>query len=106
MNGQVNMLGLPVNMTIQQIYYVMYMGRKFNDAKVSLHLGEGERWLCIHKRQFNSFENALNYLREDQRNILAPELRPAYFKGLGMLDEMRKAEAALGIIETDLAVAA
>lgn len=65
------------NMTIPQIYYVMYMGRINNDAKVSLHIKDGVRYVCIHKRYFSSFENALNYLREDARNIVAPENREA-----------------------------
>ena len=64
-------------MTIQQIYYAMYMGKKNNDAKVSLHVSNGVRWLCIHKRFFDTVEGALNYLREDARNIVAPENRIA-----------------------------
>ncbi len=59
-------------MSIQEIYYVMYVGDKNNNAKVSLHISEGIRYLCIHKRFFDTFEGALSYLREDGRNIVAP----------------------------------
>lgn len=84
-------------MNIQEIYYVMHVGKTNNDAKVSLHVSEeGVRWLCIHKRRFTDIESALSYLREDARSIMAPELRPAYFKQMGMLAEMKKAEADLG----------
>lgn len=83
-------------MNRQEVLYVMHVGKINNDAKVSLHSNEdGVRWLCIHKRRFTDIESALSYLREDARNIMAPELRPAYFKKLGMLKEMEEAIAAL-----------
>lgn len=63
------------NMTIPQIFHAMYVGKKNNDAKVSLHVKNGVRYLCIHKRFFDTFQDALNYLREDARNIVAPENR-------------------------------
>jgi hypothetical protein len=63
-------------MSIQEIFYVMYTGKKNNDAKVSLHVSsEGVRFLCIHKRFFSDVQSALSYLREDARNIVAPENR-------------------------------
>jgi len=58
--------------TIQQITYVMHVGNKNNNAKVSLHISGGVRFLCIHKRFFDSFENALSYVREDARSIVSP----------------------------------
>lgn len=82
-------------MTIREIFYVMHVGKVENNAKVSLHKMYGELFLCIHKGRFDTIEGALNYLREDNRNILAPELRPAYFKKLNMIPEMKKAEAEL-----------
>lgn len=97
-----NILNQEVNLTIPEIFQIMYVGKKFNDAKVCLHIRGGVRWLCIRKSQFDSYESAINFLREDQRSILAPELRPAYFKKLGMLEEMKQAEADL----IELAVAA
>jgi hypothetical protein len=99
---QVNILNQPVNLTIPQIFQIMHNGRTYNDAKVCLHISGGVRWVCIRKSRFDSFESAINFLREDGRSILAPELRPAYFKKMGMLDAMKKAEAEL----TELAVAA
>jgi len=59
-------------MTIPEIYQAMYWGKKCNNAKVSLHILDGIRYLCIHKHRFDTFEAALNYLREDGRNIVAP----------------------------------
>lgn len=65
------------NLTIKDIYHAMYVGEKYNDAKVCLHVVEGIRWLHIHRQRFNTIEGALNYLREDGRNIVAPENRKA-----------------------------
>lgn len=63
-------------MNIRDIFYVMHTGKKNNDAKVSLHVtADGVRYLCIHKRRFTDAESALSYLREDARNIVAPENR-------------------------------
>ena len=63
-------------MNIRDIFYVMHTGKINNDAKVSLHVeSNGRRWLCIHKRRFSDTESALSYLREDARNIVAPENR-------------------------------
>jgi len=73
--NQVNILNQPVNLTIPQIFKIMYDGKKCNDAKVTLHLRNGVRYLCIHKRNFTDMESALSYLREDGRNIVAPENR-------------------------------
>ncbi len=71
-----NMMNQPVNMTIGDIYHVMYVARKENSAKVSLHVSNGVRFLCIHKGHiFSDVGSALSYLREDARNIVAPELR-------------------------------
>ena len=96
MNTQVNILNQPVNLTIPQIFQIMHFGRKYNDAKVSLHITDsGVRWVCIRKSRFDSYESAINFLREDGRSILAPELRPAYFKKMGMIKEMEKAELEL-----------
>jgi hypothetical protein len=97
MNTQINILNQPVNMTIPEITHVMYLGKKYNDAKVCLHVRDGVRWLCIRKRQFDTYEACLNFLREDGRSIMAPENRPAYFKKMGMLAEMEKAELDLAL---------
>lgn len=64
-----------INLTVREIFHVMYVGKKYNDAKVTLHVRDGVRWLCIHRQQFDTLEAALNYLREDGRNIVAPENR-------------------------------
>lgn len=63
-------------MTIQDIYHVMHVAKINNDAKVSLHVRDGVRYLCIHRnRIFTTVEGALSYLREDGRSIVAPENR-------------------------------
>jgi len=63
------------NMSIPEIFNVMHQGKINNDAKVSLHIRNGIRFLCIHKRWFDSSESAVSYLREDARNIVSPENR-------------------------------
>ena len=58
-------------MTIPDIFYVMHTAKKNNNAKVSLHIVKGVRYLCIHKnRFFDTIAGALSYLREDARSIV------------------------------------
>lgn len=73
--NQVNILNQPVNLTISQIYQLMYDAKKCNDAKATLHVRDGVRFLCIHKRKFTDVESVVSYLREDGRSIVAPENR-------------------------------
>ncbi len=62
-------------MSIPEIVHVIHSGRVNNDAKVSFHVRGGVHYLCIHKRRFTDVASALSYLREDARNIVAPENR-------------------------------
>jgi len=62
-------------MTIPEITYVMHAGKVNNDAKVSFHIINGTKTLCIHKRRFTDIASALSYLREDARSIVSPEKR-------------------------------
>lgn len=63
----------PTNqMTIRDIAYLEHIGKRCNDAKVRAHIRSGHRYVHIHNREFGNFNDALNYLREDARNVAAP----------------------------------
>lgn len=70
-----NVNGKEVNATISEIFQIMWVGKTQNDAKVTVVTRGDLREIHIHNREFFSFEDAINYLSEDQRNIVAPENR-------------------------------
>lgn len=63
------------NLTVREIFHIEYVADKFNNAKARVHVVDGIRWVHIHRQRFTTIESALSYLREDGRNIVAPENR-------------------------------
>jgi hypothetical protein len=59
-------------MTIAELYILEHWGKTYSNTKVSVENRNGKRYVHIHDHEFDNYADALNYLRQDARNIAAP----------------------------------